>query len=111
MKSTIAKTRKCLGLLVCLGVFFAVQPAFAEVAPTAPTMTLVSTDTNEMYPFAAIVVAGATYHVTEGDKFFGQEIVRITPGHVTFRNRAMLSIMRSETFTRIAANEANAIRR
>ncbi len=111
MKSTIAKTRKCLGLLVCLGVLFAVQPAFAQVAPSTPTMTLVSTDTNEMYPFAAIVVAGATYHVTEGDKFFGQEIVRITPGHVTFRNRVMLSIMRDQTFARIAANEANPSRR
>lgn len=108
MKSTIAK---CLGTLVCLSVLFAVQPAVAAGVSSGPTMQLVSTDTDEKYPFAAIAVAGAVYHVTEGDELFGQHVLRITPGHVTFRNRAMLSIMRDQTFARIAANEADASRR
>lgn len=111
MNTRLSKAIKCLGALISLGILCSVRPAVADVLTAAPGMTLVSTDTAEKYPFAAIVVDGTTYHVTEGDVLFGKRIVRISPKHVTFRNRAMLTIMRHDVFARIAANEALFARR
>jgi hypothetical protein len=68
--------------LIAMSVAFSVAVAAAPVDKT-PQLTLVSTDTSEPYPFAAIVLDHKTYHVTEGDILDGLYIRHISPGRVT----------------------------
>jgi hypothetical protein len=56
----------------------------------APPMTLISTDTSEPFPFAAIAVGGQVYHVTVGDVLDGVYVVRIDPDRVTLSDDEVL---------------------
>jgi hypothetical protein len=76
--------------LVAMSVAFSVAVAAAP-ADNAPQMKLISTDTSEPYPFAAIVVNHRTYHVTEGDLLDGVYIRRISPGRVTLSDDQVLT--------------------
>jgi hypothetical protein len=76
--------------LIAMGVAFSVAVAAAPVEKT-PQLTLVSTDTSEPYPFAAIVLNHKTYHVTEGDILDGLYIRHISPGRVTLSDDQVLT--------------------
>jgi hypothetical protein len=67
--------------------------AAAIAAPDGktPAMTLISTDTSGLYPFAAIEVDHTVYHVTEGDLLDGVYIRRIVAGRVTLSSDQVLS--------------------
>jgi hypothetical protein len=58
----------------------------------APQMTLISTDTSEPYPFAAIAVNHQVYHVTVGDVLDGVRIVQIVPDRVTLSDDEVLTL-------------------
>jgi hypothetical protein len=73
-----------------MSVAFSVAVAAAPVDKT-PQLTLVSTDTSEPYPFAAIVLDHKTYHVTEGDILDGLYIRHISPGRVTLSDDQVLT--------------------
>jgi hypothetical protein len=75
--------------LVAMSVAFSVAVVAAPVDQT-PQMTLLSTDTSEAFPFAAIVVNHQTYHVTEGDLLDGVYIRHIGPGRVTLSDDHIL---------------------
>jgi hypothetical protein len=76
--------------LIAMSVAFSVAVAAAPVERT-PQLTLVSTDTSEPYPFAAIVLDHKTYHVTEGDILDGLYIRHISPGRVTLSDDQVLT--------------------
>jgi hypothetical protein len=76
--------------LIAMSVAFSVAVAAAPVDKT-PQLTLVSTDTSEPYPFAAIVLNHKTYHVTEGDILAGIYIRHISPGRVTLSDDEVLT--------------------
>lgn len=76
--------------LIAMSVAFSVAVAAAPVDKT-PQLTLVSTDTSEPYPFAAIVLDHKTYHVTEGDILDGLYIRHISPGRVTLSDDQVLT--------------------
>jgi hypothetical protein len=88
MKTALNAARACIGLLA---IGFSCSAAIA-MAPdaSAPQITLVSTDTDEAYPFATLIVDNATYHVTEGDVIKGLRVRRITPGHVALSDNEVL---------------------
>jgi len=65
--------------LIAMSVAFSVAVIAAPVEQ-APGMTLLTTDTSEPYPFAAIDVNHQIYHVTEGDRLDGVFIRHISPG-------------------------------
>lgn len=56
----------------------------------APPMTLLHTDTADVYPFAAIEVGNQVYHVTEGDVLDGVTIRHIAPGRVSLSTDQVL---------------------
>ena len=90
---TAARTGGALiALLALIGSFSATLAA--APARQAPQMILISTDTSDPYPFAAIVVNHTTYHVTEGDILDGVYIRRIAPGRVTLSNDEVLVAVR-----------------
>jgi hypothetical protein len=64
----------------------------ASVAPgaPAPAMALISTDTHEALPFAAIDVDGNVLNVTVGDKLYGVSVVAIAPNEVILSDRRVL---------------------
>jgi hypothetical protein len=68
-----------------MSVAFGVAVAATPDDPSAQTqpMTLLSTDTADVYRFAAIKVGGQVYHVTEGDVLDGVYIRHIGAGRVT----------------------------
>ena len=74
---------------VAIGLALSVAVAATPIDSTSE-MTLVSTDTNEAYPFAAIELNHETYHVTEGDKLDGVYIRHILPGRVTLSDDRVL---------------------
>lgn len=76
--------------LLAMSAVFSVAVVAAPDDSNAPQMTLVSTDTNELYPFATIVVGKDSYHVTEGDKLDGVYIRHIFPGRVTLSDDQIL---------------------
>lgn len=76
--------------LIAMSVVFSVAVAAAPIDKTAQ-LTLVSTDTSEPYPFAAIVLNHKTYHVTEGDVLAGLTIRHISPGRVTLSDDEVLT--------------------
>jgi hypothetical protein len=63
----------------------------AAPADNTPQLQLVSTDTSEPFPFAAIVFNHRTYHVTEGDLLDGVYIRHIAPGRVTLSDDKVLT--------------------
>jgi hypothetical protein len=54
-------------------------------------MTLISTDTSEPFPFAAIAVNHQIYHVTEGDILNGVHILHIAADRVTLSDDEVLT--------------------
>lgn len=76
--------------LLAMSVAFSVAVVAAPDDSNAPQMTLVSTDTNEAYPFASIRIGKDTYHVTEGDLLKGVYIRHIFPGRVTLSDDQIL---------------------
>ncbi len=76
--------------LAAIGLALSVAVASTPIDDPAPQMTLLATDTNEAYPFAAIVYNHETYHVTEGDKLDGVYIRHISPGRVTLSDDHIL---------------------
>ena len=75
--------------LIALSIACSVGVAAAPVSK-APQMTLVGTDTVDLYPFAAIAVGNQTYHVTEGDSLDGVYIRRIDRDRVTLSGNQVL---------------------
>lgn len=75
--------------LATMGIAFSIAVAASPIEGT-PQMTLVGTDTDELYPFAAIVLNHETYHVTEGDKLAGVYIRHIAAGRVTLSDDRVL---------------------
>ena len=75
--------------LIAMSLTFSVAVA-ASTTGTVAQMRLVSTNTSEPYPFAAIVVNHVTYHVTEGDVLDGVSIRRISPGRVALSGNRVL---------------------
>jgi hypothetical protein len=73
-----------------MSIAFSVAVAAAP-GDKAPQLRLVSTDTSEPYPFAAIVLNHKTYHVTEGDLLDGVYIRHISPGRVTLSDDQILT--------------------
>jgi hypothetical protein len=86
---TVAKVGGAL-LAMSAALSVAVVAAPTEGPAQGPQMRLVSTDTNEAYPFAAIVVNNQTYHVTEGDILNGVYVRHISPGRVTLSDDRVL---------------------
>lgn len=80
---------KAVFALATIGLALSVAVAATPIDSTSP-LTLVSTDTNEAYPFAAIVYNHETYHVTEGDKLDGVYILHIAPGRVSLSDDRVL---------------------
>jgi hypothetical protein len=76
--------------LLAMSAAFSVAVVAAPDDSNAPQLTLVSTDTAELYPFASIVVGKDTYHVTEGDMLDGVYIRHIFAGRVTLSNDQIL---------------------
>jgi hypothetical protein len=76
--------------LIAMSVALSVAVAAAPIDKT-PQLTLLSTDTSEPYPFAAIVLNHKTYHVTEGDVLDGLYIRHISPGRVTLSDDEVLT--------------------
>jgi hypothetical protein len=65
--------------------------ASTEPGAPAPTMALISTDTHEALPFAAIEVGQNVFDVTVGDKLYGLYVVAIAPNEVTLSDHRVLS--------------------
>ncbi len=79
--------------LIAMSLAFSVAVIAAPVNQP-PAMTLISTDTSEPYPFAAIVLNHQTYHVTEGDVLDGVTIRHIDAGRVTLSDDHVLIAVR-----------------
>jgi hypothetical protein len=80
VKTALNAAKACCALLG-LSATFSVAVMAAPDDKTPP-LTLVSTDTSEAFPFAAIQLNNKTYHVTEGDILDGVYIRHILPGRV-----------------------------
>lgn len=78
------------GALIAMSACFSVA-VVAAPDNKAPQMTLISTDTSEPFPFAAIAVNRQIYHVTVGDVLDGVHIVQITPDRVTLSDDEVLT--------------------
>jgi hypothetical protein len=78
--------------LMAMSVAFGVAVAATSDDPTpqTPTMTLLNTDTTDVYRFAAIEVGHQIYHVTEGDVLDGVYIRHIGAGRVTLSGEQTL---------------------
>jgi hypothetical protein len=76
--------------LVAMSVALSAAVAAAPTGKT-PQLTLISTDTSEPFPFAAIVLNHKIYHVTEGDVLAGLYIRHISPGRVTLSDDEILT--------------------
>ena len=72
----------------CRSVAFSV--AVAAPDDKTPQLTLVSTDTAEAFPFAAVEFNHKTYHVTEGDILDGVYIRHIESGRVMLSSDQVL---------------------
>jgi hypothetical protein len=70
-----------MAMSVAFGVAVAATPD--DPTPQTPAMTLLSTDTTDVYRFAAIKMNNQVYHVTEGDVLDGVYIRHIGSGKVT----------------------------
>jgi hypothetical protein len=70
-----------MAMSVAFGVAVAATPD--DPTPQTPAMTLLNTDTTDVYRFAAIEVNHQIYHVTEGDVLDGVYIRHIGSGQVT----------------------------
>jgi hypothetical protein len=88
MKAALNAAKAGLALLAMSVAFSAA--VIAAPGDKSPHLSLVSTDTSEPYPFAAIVVGNKTYHVTEGDLLDGLYIRHISPGRVTLSDDQVL---------------------
>ena len=80
MKSVLNAAKACCALLGMSAAFSVAVIAAPE--EKSPPLTLISTDTSEAFPFAAIQFNDKTYHVTEGDVLDGVSIRQILPGRV-----------------------------
>jgi hypothetical protein len=80
VKTALNAAKACCALLG-MSAAFSVAVIAAPDEKTPP-LTLVSTDTSEAFPFAAIQFNNKTYHVTEGDILDGVYIRHILPGRV-----------------------------
>jgi hypothetical protein len=70
-----------MAMSVAFGVAVAATPD--DPTPQTPALTLLSTDTTDVYRFAAIELNHQVYHVTEGDVLDGVYIRHIGAGKVT----------------------------
>ncbi len=80
MKTALNAAKACCALLAMSAAFSVAVIAAPD--DKTPSLTLVSTDTSEAFPFAAIQFNNKTYHVTEGDILDGVYIRQILPGRV-----------------------------
>ena len=78
------------GALIAMSACFSVA-VVAAPENRAPQMTLISTDTSEPFPFAAIAVNHKIYHVTQGDILNGVHILSIAPDRVTLSDDEVLT--------------------
>jgi hypothetical protein len=83
MNAVLNAARAGLALTAMSVAFSAAVAAADEQTSQMPQMTLLSTDTNDVYRFAAIEVDHQIYHVTQGDMLDGVYIVHIGAGKVT----------------------------
>ena len=88
MKTALDAAKACCALLG-MSVAFSVAVIAAPEDKT-PQLSLVSTDTNEAFPFAAIEFKNKMYHVTEGDVIDGVYIRHILPGRVVLSSDQVL---------------------
>jgi hypothetical protein len=88
VKTALNAPKTCCALLG-MSVAFSVAVIAAPEDKT-PQLSLVSTDTNEAFPFAAIQFNNKTYHVTEGDILDGVYIRHILPGRVILSSDQVL---------------------
>jgi len=88
VKTSLNAAKACCALLGMSVAFSAAVIAAPD--DKAPQLALVSTDTNEAFPFAAIQFNNKTYHVTEGDMLDGVHIRHIEPGRVILSSDQVL---------------------
>jgi len=88
VKTALNAAKACCAL-VGMSVAFSVAVVAAPDDKT-PQLTLLSTDTAEPFPFAAIEFNHKTYHVTEGDILDGVYIRHIQPGRVMLSSDQVL---------------------
>jgi hypothetical protein len=92
MKAGLNAARACIAL-IAMSVSFSVAIA-ASPENKPPLLTLISTDTSEPFPFAAIALNHTIYHVTEGDVLAGISIRHISAGRVTLSDDEILTTAR-----------------
>jgi hypothetical protein len=83
MNAVLNAARAGLALMAMSVAFSAAVAAADDHTSQMPQMTLLSTDTTDVYRFAAIEVDRQVYHVTEGDILDGVYIRHIGAGRVT----------------------------
>jgi hypothetical protein len=88
VKTALDAAKTCC-VLLGMSVAFSVA-VIAEPEDKTPQLSLVSTDTNEAFPFAAIQFKNKTYHVTEGDVLDGVFVRHILPGRVILSSDQVL---------------------
>jgi hypothetical protein len=88
VKTALNAAKACCALLGMSAAFSVAVIAAPD--DKTPQLALVSTDTNEAFPFATIQFKNQTYHVTEGDILGGVYIRHIWPGHVTLSSDQVL---------------------
>jgi hypothetical protein len=88
VKTALNAAKACCAL-VGMSVAFSVAVVAAPDDKT-PQLTLVSTDTAEAFPFAAIEFNRKVYHVTEGDILDGVYIRHIEAGRVMLSSDQVL---------------------
>ena len=88
MKTALNAAKACCALLGMSAAFSVA--AIAAPDDKTPQLTLVSTDTSEAFPFAAIRFNNTIYHVTEGDIIDGVYIRHILPGRVALSSDQVL---------------------
>jgi hypothetical protein len=107
---TALNAAKAGAALVAMSLAFSAA-AIAAPDEKTPPMTLVSTDTSGLYPFAAIDVNHTVYHVTEGDLLNGVYIRHIVAGHVTLSTDQVLTTGRPLQPDAAASQQAQAANR
>ena len=90
MNAVLNAARAGLALMAMSVAFSAAVAAADEQISQMPQMTLLSTDTTDVYRFAAIEVDHQIYHVTQGDMLDGVYIRHIGAGKVTLSSNQTL---------------------
>ena len=90
MNAVLNAARAGLALMAVSVAFSAAVAAADDHTSQTPQMTLLSTDTADVYRFAAIEVNHQVYHVTEGDILDGVYIRHIEAGRVSLSSDQVL---------------------